>query len=119
AGAVVWLLHPALIAVFTRDAAVVQLVMTALPMICLLFPLDAAASIFDGSLLAAKQSNYLSAVQIAGSVVQYGVMWWLVAAGNVTTFTVWAALKIVPVFRLIGGVLRTYFSPHSAYSLAT
>lgn len=35
-----------------------------LPLICIFFPIDAAGSILDGSLLAAKQSNYTAAVQV-------------------------------------------------------
>ena len=42
-----------------------------LPMVCLMLPLDALASIFDGSLMAAKQTDYLSAVQIVGAGFQY------------------------------------------------
>lgn len=69
-------------------------VMTTLPLICAFFPVDAAASIMDGALMAAKQTNYMSAVQIAGSVVQYGVIASLAATGNINILTVWAALKV-------------------------
>ncbi|GFR41653.1 hypothetical protein Agub_g2395 [Astrephomene gubernaculifera] len=115
AGAVVWLLHPALIAVFTRDTAVVQLVMSALPLICIFFAIDAAGSIMDGSLLAAKQSTYMSAVQIAGSVVQYFALLYIASSGNVGTFSVWAVIKVMPVFRLFGGGWRNFVSARSAY----
>ena len=40
--------------------------MLTLPIVCALFPLDAAASILDGSLLAAKQTNFMSYVQVRG-----------------------------------------------------
>ncbi len=46
----------------------------ALPLICAFFPIDALASIMDGSLLAAKQSNYMSATQIGGALMQYVVL---------------------------------------------
>ncbi|PNW83980.1 hypothetical protein CHLRE_04g213150v5 [Chlamydomonas reinhardtii] len=112
----VWAAHGPLIAFFTKDPVVVAHVMATLPLICLCFPIDAAASIMDGSLLAAKQSNYMSAVQIVGSVVQYGVLSYLAGtAGAVSTFSVWGALKILSFARLIGGVSRNYFSPKSAY----
>lgn len=39
-------------------------VLMALPMVCLMFPLDAAASIMDGSLLAARQTNFMSYTQV-------------------------------------------------------
>ena len=39
-------------------------------MVALFLPLDAIASIMDGSLLAAKQTDYLSYIQIAGAGIQ-------------------------------------------------
>ncbi|GLI71113.1 hypothetical protein VaNZ11_016204 [Volvox africanus] len=117
-GAAVWLLHVPFIAFFTRDPVVVAHVLAALPMLCLFFPIDAAAAIMDGSLLAAKQSNYMSAVQIAGSVVQYFVLAYLAAAGNINSLTVWSALKILIVCRVVGGVMRNYYSPKSGYNSA-
>jgi|LauGreStaDraftv2_3_1035109.scaffolds.fasta_scaffold04189_2 hypothetical protein len=39
-------------------------------MVALFLPLDAVASIMDGSLMAAKQTDYLSYIQIAGAGVQ-------------------------------------------------
>jgi hypothetical protein len=42
-------------------------VMASLPLVCVFFPLDALGSILDGSLLAAKQSNFMSAVQVGRS----------------------------------------------------
>jgi hypothetical protein len=41
-------------------------VLTTLPMVAALFPLDAIASILDGSLLAAKHTDYMSVVQVRG-----------------------------------------------------
>ncbi|GIL64657.1 hypothetical protein Vafri_18572 [Volvox africanus] len=114
-GAAVWFLHVPFIAFFTRDPVVVAHVLAALPMLCVFFPIDAAAAIMDGSLLAAKQSNYMSAVQIAGSVVQYFVLAYLAAAGNINSLTVWSALKILIVCRVVGGVVRNYYSPKSGY----
>ncbi|GIL85921.1 hypothetical protein Vretifemale_14446, partial [Volvox reticuliferus] len=118
AGAAVWLLHVPFIAFFTRDPAVVAHVLAALPMLCIFFPIDAAAAIMDGSLLAAQQSNYMSAVQIAGSVVQYFVFAYLAATSNINSLTVWSALKILVVCRVVGGVTRNYYSPKSGYKSA-
>lgn len=42
----------------------VRQVLLTMPMVAALFPVDAAASIMDGSLLAAKQTDYLSFVQV-------------------------------------------------------
>ncbi len=52
------------------------------------------AAIMDGSLLAAKQSNYMSVVQIIGSIVQYFVLAYMASTGNVNLLNVWAALKV-------------------------
>ncbi|GLC71691.1 hypothetical protein PLESTF_001149900 [Pleodorina starrii] len=117
-GVAVWAAREPLIGFFTSDPVVVENVLTALPLLCAFFPIDAAASIMDGSLLAAKQSNYMSAVQIAGSVVQYGVMLYLAATGNISTLSVWSALKILIVLRVAAGFVRNYLSPKSGYSTA-
>ncbi|KXZ50525.1 hypothetical protein GPECTOR_16g700 [Gonium pectorale] len=115
AGCAVWGAQGPLVGFFTRDPLVVAQAIATLPLICALFPVDAAAAIMDGSLLAAKQSNYMSVVQIVGSVVQYGVLAYLAATGNAATLSVWGALKILSVARLIGGAARNYASPKSAY----
>lgn len=49
----------------TPHACAPQVLLT-LPLVCAFFPLDAAASILDGSLLAAKQTDYMSFVQVGG-----------------------------------------------------
>jgi hypothetical protein len=58
--------------------------MATLPMVCALFCLDAAASIMDGALLAAKQSNFMSIVQVGRpdawvQVVSHKPLWPMVA----------------------------------------
>ncbi len=45
-------------------------VLATLPMVAFFLPFDAIASIMDGSLMAAKQTDYLSYIQIAGAGVQ-------------------------------------------------
>eukprot|EP00197_Chlamydomonas_leiostraca_P002935 CAMPEP_0202858174 /NCGR_PEP_ID=MMETSP1391-20130828/817_1 /ASSEMBLY_ACC=CAM_ASM_000867 /TAXON_ID=1034604 /ORGANISM="Chlamydomonas leiostraca, Strain SAG 11-49" /LENGTH=615 /DNA_ID=CAMNT_0049537061 /DNA_START=313 /DNA_END=2161 /DNA_ORIENTATION=+ len=104
-----------LVAFFTSDAAVVAQVLATLPMVAALFPLDAAASIMDGSLLAAKQTDYLSYVQIVGSVLQYFGLIWLASNHMINNLTIWSTLKLLTVFRFVGGYYRNYFSPLSAY----
>ncbi|KAG2444043.1 hypothetical protein HYH02_009241 [Chlamydomonas schloesseri] len=117
-GLLVWAAHGPLIAFFTSDPAVVAHVMVSLPLICIFFPIDAAGSILDGSLLAAKQSNYTAAVQIVGSVVQYGLLMYVAAGsgGHVTTLSIWVAIKVMSFVRFGGGALRNYASPKSAYA---
>ncbi|KAG2426660.1 hypothetical protein HXX76_012971 [Chlamydomonas incerta] len=116
-GAVVWAAHGPLISFFTSDPAVVAHVLVSLPLICIFFPIDAAGSILDGSLLAAKQSNYTAAVQIVGSVVQYGLLMYVASGsgGHVTTLSIWLAIKVMSLMRFAGGALRNYASPKSAY----
>ncbi|GLC52686.1 hypothetical protein PLESTB_000657200 [Pleodorina starrii] len=117
-GVAVWAAREPLIGFFTRDPVVVENVLTALPLLCAFFPIDAAASIMDGSLLAAKQSNYMSAVQIVGCAVQYGFLLYVAATGNVSTLAVWASLKILIVLRVAAGFVRNYLSPKSGYITA-
>ncbi|PNH08342.1 hypothetical protein TSOC_005062 [Tetrabaena socialis] len=90
-------------------------VMMALPLVCAFFPIDAAGAILDGSLLAAKQSNFMSAVQIGGSVVQYGALAYVAGTGNVTVLGVWVTIKLMSVTRLVGGLWRNFASDKSAY----
>ena len=47
-------------------------VLLTLPMVAIFLPFDALASIMDGSLMAAKQTDYLSGIQIAGACLQVG-----------------------------------------------
>ncbi len=59
-----------LASIFTKDPAVVKQVLMTMPMVAVFMPLDSLASIMDGSLMAAKQTDYLSAVQIIGAGFQ-------------------------------------------------
>jgi Na+-driven multidrug efflux pump len=52
------------IAFFTSDAAVKAVAASTLPLVAVLLPLDAAASIMDGGLLAASQTDLLSVIQV-------------------------------------------------------
>ena len=78
--------------------------------------MDAAASIMDGSLMASKQTNFLSATQIAGAGVQYVALLSLASHNMVSTLSVWSCLKLLTLFRMAGGLLRNFSSPLSAYS---
>ncbi|GIL51778.1 hypothetical protein Vafri_7693 [Volvox africanus] len=61
--------------------------------ICLPFPMDAAHSITDCALLAAKQSGYMSAVQIAESAVLHCILVGIAGPRKVDVFTVFATIK--------------------------
>ena len=56
ASLVVFISQHQLVSLFTKDTAVIHQVLMTLPMIAFFFPLDAVASIMDGSLMAAKVS---------------------------------------------------------------
>ena len=114
-GAAVWLLQGPVLAFFTSDAAVIREALLTLPMLCLMFPLDAAASAMDGGLLAAQQTGYLSGIQIAGAVGQYGVLVYLSSSGLVTVLSIWACLKLLTIARAGGGFYVNFLSPDSAY----
>eukprot|EP00798_Chlamydomonas_sp_ICE-L_P016261 gene16261-22439_t len=94
-----------------------QIVFNTLPLLCFCFPFDAVASIMDGSLMASKQTDYLSVVQIGGALVQYGLLIYLSNNNLVSTFGIWTTLKLLTAFRMCGGLYRNFFSKKSAYLL--
>ncbi|GAX82713.1 hypothetical protein CEUSTIGMA_g10139.t1 [Chlamydomonas eustigma] len=100
---------------FTSDVAVVAQVLMALPMVAFFLPVDALSSIMDGGLMAAKQTDYLSYIQIAGSGIQYLALLWIGTNSLVSVFSVWSCLKVLTVFRLSGGIFRNFFSHQSGY----
>lgn len=119
AGIVVFLSRARIAGFFTADPAVVTQVLWTLPMVAAFLPLDALASIMDGSLMASKQTNYLSYVQIAGAGVQYIALLYLASNNMVTTLSVWSCLKLLTLFRMAGGLTRNFLSSESAYAVGT
>jgi Na+-driven multidrug efflux pump len=114
-GLVLWLAQGLVVGIFTQDAAVALAAGAVLPMVALLMPLDAAASIMDGGLIAASQTNLLSAIQVVGSLAQHAVLTWVVAQGWVSVLSVWGVLKMMSVFRAAGGWYVIFASPWSKY----
>lgn len=104
-----------LVHLFTKDAAVAVMAGAIMPVIAVCMPLDAGASIMDGGLIAAGQTNALSVIQVVGSLVQYGVLAYLVAHGLDSVVTVWAVLKILTMVRLAAGYWLHFASARSAY----
>lgn len=100
---------------FTKDAVVATLAGAIMPVIAFFMPLDAGASIMDGGLIAAGQTNTLSVIQVLGSLVQYAVLAYLVSNKLETVVTVWGVLKILTVARLGGGYWLHFMSGRSAY----
>uniref|UniRef100_A0A383W375 Protein DETOXIFICATION n=1 Tax=Tetradesmus obliquus TaxID=3088 RepID=A0A383W375_TETOB len=104
-----------LVGLFTKDAAVALLGGAVMPVIALCMPIDAGASIMDGGLIAAGQTNALSVVQVAGSLVQYAVLAVLVSRGYDSVAYVWGVLKVLSLARLSGGYWLHFVSGGSAY----
>lgn len=107
------------VGLFTKDAAVAALACTIMPVIAACMPLDAAASITDGGLIAAGQTNALSVIQVLGTLVQYAVMLGLVRAGLDSVVYVWAVLKVMTLARLGGGLFIHFGSRRSAFRAST
>lgn len=103
------------VGLFTKDAAVAALASAIMPVITLCMPLDAAASITDGGLIAAGQTNALSVIQVLGTLVQYAVMVVLLKLGMDSVVYVWAVLKVMTLARLGGGLYIHFGSPRSAF----
>ncbi|KAF8061355.1 DTX44 [Scenedesmus sp. PABB004] len=72
-------------------------------------------SIMDGGLIAAGQTNALSVIQVAGSLVQYAALAALVSRGAGGVLGVWAVLKVLTVARLAGGAWVHFGSARSAF----
>jgi hypothetical protein len=104
-----------LVGLFTKDAAVAALACAIMPVIAFFMPLDAAASITDGGLIAAGQTNALSVIQVLGTLVQYGVMAMLIKGGMDSVVYVWAVLKVMTLARLGGGLFVHFGSRRSAF----
>jgi hypothetical protein len=104
-----------LVGLFTKDAAVAALACAIMPVIAFFMPLDAAASITDGGLIAAGQTNALSVIQVLGTLVQYGVMAVLIKGGMDSVVYVWAVLKVMTLARLGGGLFVHFRSRRSAF----
>jgi hypothetical protein len=103
------------VGLFTRDAAVSALACAIMPVIAFCMPLDAAASITDGGLIAAGQTNALSVIQVLGTLVQYAVMAVLIKMGMDSVVYVWAVLKVMTLARLGGGLYIHFGSRRSAF----
>lgn len=119
AGTAVWALKEPLVTFFTSDPRVFATVMTVLPLLCVCFSLDAATIVMEGSLMAGRQSNYLSAIQVAASALQYAVATWLAGSGRADLLAVWTVFKMPALLRLGGCLLRNYGSAQSAYREAS
>ena len=92
-------------------------VLATLPLVACFLPLDALVSIMDGCLVAAAQTGYLSAIQIAGTGLQFLGLLYLGSQHMISALTIWACLKLVTLFRLAGGCVRNLASSKSAYCL--
>lgn len=114
-GLALMLLQRPLVAVFTNDAVVTQMCLAIIPMIALLMPIDAGASIADGGFIAAGQTNMLSAIQVFGSLTQMLALSWAVSSGAGSALVVWGVLKLMSVFRFGGGAYMHFVSSTSAY----
>jgi len=114
-GVVLFAARQPLVALFTRDTTVAVLAGAIMPVIAVFMPLDAGASIMDGGLIAAGQTNTLSVIQVAGSLVQYAALAVLMANGMESVVTVWVVLKVLTLARLAGGFWLHFRSKQSAY----
>lgn len=114
-GLVLFVAQAPLVNLFTKDAVVASLAGAIMPIIAFFMPLDAGASIMDGGLIAAGQTNALSVIQVLGSLVQYAVLAVLIANSLENVVSVWGVLKISTLARMGGGYWLHFMSSRSAY----
>lgn len=96
---------------FTSDPAVMALVASCIPLIAIYMPMDGMASVLDGFLMGSEQTGALSKVMAATSAVCACA---LVMQNNIPSFTVtivtiWAAIKVLTVGRLIGNSYSVFY----------
>ena len=95
----------ALPAVFSRDPAVVAAVAGVLPLIAMLMPLDAAASVMDGVLLGAQESAWLSRTMVmTASCCAAGLL--LCQRAGWGILSIWFVIKFLTIGRLFGNSWR-------------
>jgi len=94
----------ALPSLFTSDPAVMALVASCIPLIAIYMPMDGMASVLDGFLMGSEQTGALSKVMAVTSFACASALILQNTLPNVTVtiLTIWAAIKVLTVGRLIG-----------------
>lgn len=94
----------ALPAMFTSDPAVMALVASCIPLIAIYMPMDGMASVLDGFLMGSEQTGALSKVMAVTSFVCASalILQNMLPNVTVTILTIWAAIKVLTIGRLIG-----------------
>ncbi|KAK9829665.1 hypothetical protein WJX72_007217 [[Myrmecia] bisecta] len=99
---------------FTKDSAVASLARYVMPVVALYMPMDAIASIMDGGLLGASDTNYVAVASLGTGVVAFAAL--LVARRMGTDLLgIWMALKLLTLGRVVTGSLR-YASASSPFA---
>lgn len=86
-----------------------------IPLLAATLPLEALASAFDGGLMAAQETNFLSLVQISAIGFQIAAMTALVHTFGAQALTVYASFKVFMALRLVGSYHRSFLRRGSAY----
>lgn len=94
----------ALPSIFTSDPAVMALVASCIPLIAIYMPMDGMASVLDGFLMGSEQTGALSKVMAVTSFVCASALIIQNTMPNftITILTIWAAIKILTIGRLLG-----------------
>lgn len=90
-------------------------VLITIPLLAATLPLEALASAFDGALMAAQETNFLSLVQISAIGFQIAAMTALVHTFGAQALTVYASFKVFMALRLVGSFHRSFLRRGSAY----
>ena len=103
---------------FTRDAAVLAMAATALPLVAAFFPLDAVSSILDGTLTAAGQAKWTAKNTTFGAVVTFTMLNVAERSMQLSLVWVWVFLKLMTLLRLPMMLHRTFLSENSPFGIA-
>lgn len=101
--------------IFTPDPVLIREVVKVMPFVIGSLPLDSAASIMDGALIAAEQTSYTSVASIITSTLAIVLMLGLSATGSLTLFATWACIKFGIASRGLFTFYRLYHTNNHPY----
>jgi putative MATE family efflux protein len=105
-GLVVVLLRPALVPLFTDDAAVASLAFRVLLVVAVLQPINAVVFVLDGVLIGAGDLRYLAKAMAASGLVVFVPAALVVLRFRWSLVALWAAFSLLMAARLVGNLVR-------------
>eukprot|EP00803_Ostreobium_quekettii_P010014 evm.model.scf_740.4 EVM.evm.TU.scf_740.4 scf_740:54895-62987(+) len=102
---------------FTNDVAVVAEFYKPALLVFAFLPLESMASIADGALVAAQESDLVGYANIASALLGLGVLAATVNTGGLTLLKSWLCIKLAFMGRLVFTAHKLYFSRSDPYAV--